>query len=203
MGIRINFSESNVTFESLNPLLEYYKEGNLSEFYDFINSSEIRNFSEPLRKIREFNKINLPKDLTDINVNFLTQKYFEIRNAITEFFGIRKEFVDYQETWIEIGVLISSIYKEEKDRLSVQEDIRKLSSADLRTAEVNFRLTTLNKLKQKVEVYNLRLEHVKREFDIAMKDLDNLRFDHSRAQSALQLALDTGEVSRVDWRSKS
>lgn len=205
MGIRISFSEPQVeNFLSLDPLLEFYNRGDYSSFFDWLNNVNIKNFDKELNEVRDkINSISLPKDINDVSMNVCTEKGNEIRNATTFFFNNRRNFVTYAEIWTEVAIVINSLIKEEKDRISVGEDVRKLSSADLRSSEVNFRMNGLIKLKTKVDIYNSRLSHTSLEFNILMKELEGLKFENSRLVTQVGLALDTGEIPRVYWKQQT
>lgn len=202
MGTRITFSESPAEkFEDIDPVLEFYQKGDYNFLFEWINNAKIKDFTNELELVRaNVNGIELPKDINDVSMNVVTEKSNQIRNATTIFFMNRRGFVAYQEIWVEMGIILNSLSKEEKDRISLDESIKKLSSADLRSAETNFRMNNVTKLKTKVDVYNSRLRYIDNEFNLIMKDLESLKFENSRYQSAVALALDTGEIPRIYWK---
>jgi ribonucleotide reductase alpha subunit len=180
--------------------LEYYEKDEDKKFVEKLSSIELPDFSATYKVLRKYKNIKGISNLNDATVTNITEKRYEIRNAINTVIGTKDNFSDYKSIWNEIEYLTNTLYDRSKDRLLLNEDIKSLKNNDLRMSEVNYQLKDLVKIVDKVGLIMLRFKQVSDEIKDTLLYLQVALDEISRVQSSLSLALDTGEIERVYWK---
>ena len=183
--------------------LEYYERDDYKEFASKLSSCELPDFQNIFTILRKYKNIKTVGNLNDATVEFITAKRNEIRNAINTVIGVKDAFSDKKRLWEEIDYLTTQMYERTKDKILISEDVRSLKNSELRIAEVNFQLDSLIKVMDKIGIIMIRFKQVQDELKDTLLYLQVVMDEMSRMQSAVQLALDTGEMEKVFWRKNN
>lgn len=200
MGIRfteVRIDEALIFNKSnLLQLFDAYDKSDMIEICSSLNKFRTVEFSEELQIIRKNSKLTLFNDINSITVDDIIKKYFEITNSINEVIEVRNRFTDYRQTWMEIKEILSSFYEIKKDALIISDDMKVYKNKDEKLSATNVELDEIVRALKFTDIVLLRLKHFESEIKSVMDYLMNIRQDTSRVQSAVELAMDTGEKYR-------
>lgn len=192
-----------VTFMDLSSkveeILECYNKDEWEQSIKLLSHLRIPNFGDILNLLRK-NKSFESIKLGDATVKCITEMRYKVRNAINRVINIKDEFIDERAKWKEIEYLVKQIYERQKDKLIITEDIKNLKNEGLRISEINFQIKDLVKSITKIELIMMRFKQIDDEIKDTMNYLTDVKDEISRTQTAIQLALDTGEVEKVYWK---
>jgi hypothetical protein len=192
-----------VTFMDLSSkveeILECYNKDEWEQSIKLLSHLRIPNFGDILNLLRK-NKSFESIKLGDATVKCITEMRYKVRNAINRVINIKDEFIDERAKWKEIEYLVKQIYERQKDKLIITEDIKNLKNEGLRISEINFQVKDLVKSITKIELIMMRFKQIDDEIKDTMNYLTDVKDEISRTQTAIQLALDTGEVEKVYWK---
>lgn len=180
--------------------LEYYDKGDYKKFAQKLNHIGLPDFDYIFKVIRKYKKFTSIQSLSDATTTQITQKRYDIRNAINTVIGVKDNFNDYRRIWEEIEHLTNQMYERTKDKILISEDVKKLKNNDLRLSEVNYQLSDLVKVMDRIGLIMIRFKQVQDELKETLLYLQDVMDEVSRTQSAVQLALDTGEMEKVFWK---
>lgn len=187
-------------FGQVPDLLEYYNRDERTEFVEIINRLDMPNLDSVIKPVRKFKSLNTIPSINDGSVEKIQNIRYDIRNAINTTLEIKDKFNDIRQYWKEIQYLTKRIYERTKDSILITDSVKELKNDGLRIAEVNFRLKDLIKAIDKLEIFLTRFKQVEDELKEMLTYLQDLQNENSRVQSAIQLALDTGELERTYWQ---
>lgn len=192
-----------VTFMDLSSkveeILECYNKDEWEQSIKLLSHLRIPNFGDILNLLRK-NKSFESIKLGDATVKCITEMRYKVRNAINRVINIKDKFIDERAKWKEIEYLVKQIYERQKDKLIITEDIKNLKNEGLRISEINFQVKDLVKSITKIELIMMRFKQIDDEIKDTMNYLTDVKDEISRTQTAIQLALDTGEVEKVYWK---
>lgn len=191
--------EKNIVI-NIDSLYESYTKQDIDDIYNKITEVQLQDFEEDLKEIRKFKTIKLVENIHDVTVERLTQKYYETRNAINSCLNIKSKFIDYKRNWKEIEMIVKNVFTLKKNELMITDDIKALKNQELRDADISFRLKKLVDVQKKIDIVMLRIKFFEEELQETLLYLQDVKNDMSRMQSAVALALDTGEIPRTYWR---
>lgn len=197
-----NIKVSDILIDT-DDFLEYYEKDDIKAFSTKLKDTKLPNFDTVYKVLRKYKNINTISNLNDATVEYITNKRYEIRNAINTVIGVKDKHSDYKRIWKEIESLSLQMYERSKDKMLLIEDIKTLKNNDLRLSEVNFRLLDLVKLNDKIELIMARFKQVDDEIKDTLLYLQDVKEEISRIQSGIQLALDTGEIEKVYWKKNN
>jgi len=183
-------------------LLESYDSDDWKGACEKIGKFKIPEFEDFQMVLRKYNKIVSPKNINDLTVTLITEKRNEIRNAINTVIEIKHRFLDRRKFWKDINFILSKMYDRTKDSLMITEDVQGLKNDGLRQSEVNFQLKDLVKTLDKLELVMMRFKQIEDEIKETMLYLQDVKEEASRNLTAVQLALDTGEIDKMYWNKK-
>ena len=187
----------------INELYESYEKKDIEDISQKISAIKLQDFAEDLQNIRNFKKIRLIGSIHDITVESLAQKYYEIREAINSTLTIKSKFIDYKRNWKEIENILVNVFNIKKNELMITDEIKELKNQDLRNSEISYRLRTIVDSQKKIDIVMLRIKYFEDELQETLAYLQDVKTDISRLQSAVGLALDTGEIPRTYWRKSN
>lgn len=185
---------------NIDALYESYEKKDIDDIYNKITAVQMQDFAEDLKEVRKFKTIKLPSSIHDISVELLTQKYYDVRNAINACLNIKSKFIDYKRNWKEIEMIIKNVHAIKRNELMITDDIKEMKNQGLRDADIEYRLRNLVSSAKKVDIVMLRIKFFEDELQETLLYLQDVKNDMSRLQSAIALALDTGEMPRTYWK---
>ena len=199
----IEIAESDLTFSDFlidsKDLLERYDKEEWKEACDKIGNFQLPEFEDIQKILRKYSKITLHKSIQDLTVESIIQKRNEVRNAINTVIEIKYRFLERRKLWKDISSILGKMYERTKDSLMVTDTIMDLKNDNLRQSEVNVQLKDLVKTLDKLELVMMRFKQIEDEIKETLLYLQDVKDEISRNQSAVQLALDTGEIDKVYW----
>jgi hypothetical protein len=199
----IEIAESDLTFSDFlidsKDLLERYDKEEWKEACDKIGNFQLPEFEDIQKILRKYSKITLHKSIQDLTVESIIQKRNEVRNAINTVIEIKYRFLERRKLWKDISSILGKMYERTKDSLIVTDEIKELKNDNLRQSEVNVQLKDLVKTLDKLELVMMRFKQIEDEIRETLLYLQDVKDEISRNQSAVQLALDTGEIDKVYW----
>jgi len=199
----IEIAESDLKIEDLftdtETLLEYYEKEDWKGACDKVKIFKMPNFNDIEQILRKYKKINSVSNINDLTVDGIVSKRNEVRNAINTVIEIKDKWNDYRKIWKEFEFILKQMYSRTKDSLIVTNEIKELKNDNLRQSEVNVQLKDLVKTLDKLELVMMRFKQIEDEIKETLLYLQDVKDEISRNQSAVQLALDTGEIDKVYW----
>lgn len=181
-----------------------YSTSNYDEFCRKLEELTFRKFEQETITLAKLKNIPKLPELSEATMTALVPVYYDVRNKITEVLLLKHRVREETDTISKISYLADSFFEREKDRLFMIEEIRKLSSDSLRNAEVKKRLDKLMILKTKLKaILTFDVKSLEEDIKDTQNHLKEHREDLSRIQSAVALALDTGELLKTYWRPQN
>lgn len=184
----------------LNLFIESYNKVDIDTLSTEIKKIDLMDFSGQLEELRSYKHIQLPKDIHSVTVEEITKKYYEIRNAINTVLDLKSKFVDYRLKWKQIETIVKNLLQDKRDELMITDEIKNLKNQELRLSEMNYRLRDLVNSLNRIELFNVRIKAFETELNETLEYLKDVKLDMSKLQSAVELALDTGELVRTYWK---
>lgn len=184
----------------LNLFIESYNKADIDTLSSEIKKIDLMDFSGQLKELRSYKHIQLPKDIHSITVEEITKKYYEIRNAINTVLDLKSKFMDYRLKWKQIETIVKNLLQDKRDELMITDEIKNLKNQELRLSEMNYRLRDLVNSLNRIELFNVRIKAFETELNETLEYLKDVKLDMSKLQSAVELALDTGELVRTYWK---
>jgi len=186
-------------------LEDLYNDYSISDYDNFclkLKEFAFRRFEAEIVQLAELRNIDPLPDLRDAMMTTLVPIYYSTRNKITTLLNLKHKLRAETDIISKISYLADSFYDREKDKLVMLDEIKKLSSDSLRQSEVKKRLDTLMILKTKLKmILTIDIKSIEEDIKDTQTHLKEHREDLSRIQSAVALALDTGELSKFFWRN--
>ena len=202
----IEIAESDLKVEDLivdtETLLEYYEREDWKGACEKIKKFKMPNFNDIEQILRKYKKIVSTSNINDLTVDKIVTKRYEIRNGINTVIEIKDRWNDYRKIWKEYEFILKQLFSRTKDSLMITEDVKGLKNDNLRQSEINFQLKDLVKTLDKLELVMMRFKQIEDEIKETMLYLQDVKDETSRNQTAVQLALDTGEIDRMYWNKK-
>lgn len=184
----------------LNLFIESYNKADIDTLSAEIKKIDLMDFSDQLGQLRSYKHIQLPKDIHSVTVEEITKKYYEIRNAINTVLDLKSKFMDYRIKWKQIETIVKNLLQDKRDELMITDEIKNLKNQELRLSEMNYRLRDLVNSLNRIELFNVRIKAFETELNETLEYLKDVKLDMSKLQSAVELALDTGELVRTYWK---
>lgn len=181
-------------------ILEYFSTENVSEYIKAVDQLNPPDFTGLLEQVRQYKKLNTIQSINEGTVNQIQNIRYEIRNGINFTIEFKDKFNDFKQSWKEISYLLKRMYERNKDTFLVDEEIKTLKNESARISEINVRQRPLIDCIDKLEVYLMRFKQIDDELRETLAYLQDLQNENSRVQSAVQLALDTGELDKIYWK---
>lgn len=188
-------------FIDISNLFEYYDANDMTELLNRLDNIQLPDLTNDFSLLGKFQKINGIKSVTDTSVAEITEKYYEVRTAINSVLEIRKKYILYKQNWDELITFVKNLYDRKKDSMMLKKELSDYKNQDLRTAKVNEWLAGLLKQKDRMIIANVRIKQFYDEIIFTLEYLQDVNSEISRIQSAIVLALDTGEISKVKWQN--
>lgn len=187
----------------LTQFINEYNKTDINNIAETIKESDLTVFIEEVEKLRGLKRIKLPPDLLSCTIEEMIEKYNIIRNSINTVLDLKSKFNMFKANWKTLEQLLNFSFNHKKEEMMVEEDIKSLKNQELRSAEINYRLKSLVYCIEKIDLINIQVKAFDAEINETLDYLKEINKDISRIQSAIELALDTGELLPVYWRKKS
>ena len=188
-------------FIDVGKLFEYYDVEDMTQMLIKLDNILLPDLTKDFELLAKYQKIDGIEDITNTSVSDITKKYFEIRTAINTVLEIRRRYSAYKDNWIELTTFINNLYKRKKGSKMLSSTLKEYKNQDLREAKVDEWLSQLVKERDRMVIAMLRINQFMDEINFTIKYLQDINTEVSRIQSAIVLALDTGEISKVNWRN--
>lgn len=187
-------------YQIVKDILGAYEEKDINHFFQKIKELKDVDFSEEERELRECFTVKMFATIEEVQVYYITEKYQTLREKINKVIAIKNKFTDYKKQWITVQKLVDSMYERNKDAMVISEEMKVYKNKDEKLSATNSKLDELIKAMTYIEIVLAKLKQFEQEIKDAMDYLIDVKQDVSRVQSAIVLALDTGEIPRTYWR---
>jgi hypothetical protein len=183
--------------KAVKDILQPYEDDDIDSFYEKILELKDIEFAQELIELRDCFNVQLFRTIEEIKLYDITGKYYDLRQKINKVIMIKNMFNDYKKHWMSVKTIADSMYERNKDATIVSEDMKVYKNKDEKLSATNRKLDKLVKVITYIEIVLLKLKQFEAEIREAQEYLMDVKQDVSRIQSAISLALDTGEIPRV------
>jgi len=183
--------------KAIEDILQPYESKDIDSFYEKVKELKSVEFYEELKALRECFDVKLFQTIEEIKLYDITGKYYDLRRKINKVIEIKNRFNDYKKHWLVVQKLADSMYERNKDAMIISEDMKVYKNKDEKLSATNRNLDQLVKISTYVDIVLLKLKQFESEIREAQEYLMDVKQDVSRIQSAMSLALETGEIARV------
>lgn len=187
-------------FIEVGELFEYYDLADISGLLEKLNKILLPDMTHDFEILTSLQKIDTISDISEATISSVVSKYHEVRTAVNSVLEIRRRYLGYKGNWDELITFVDNIYDRKKDSLLLTSEVKLGKSKEQREAKVNELLIKLLKQKDKLDIAKMRIKQFIDEITFTLDILESVSAEVSRVQSAIVLALDVGELTRVSWR---